>query len=94
MPTQNKVQPIRDQVLVKLFPPEGVSVGGILVPDSYAEENNKAWVVAVGNGVSKKPTRFSPGMVVFRVKNWGTPIEIDGVIHYLMEDTALLATEN
>lgn len=90
----NKVQPILDKVLIKLFPSEGVSEGGIYVPDNYAEENNKAWVVAVGNGKANKPMRFTPGMVVFRVKDWGTPIEIDGITHYLMEDTALLASEN
>jgi len=94
MQTQNKVRPIRDQVLIKPFPPEEMSTGGIFVAASYAEENNKAWVVAVGNGISKKPMRFEPGMIVHRVKNWGTPIEIDGVIHYLMEDTTLLASEN
>lgn len=94
MPKLNKVQAIRDKVLIKPFPSENISEGGIWVPDSFAEENNKAWVVSVGNGIANKPMRFTPGMVVHRVKAWGTPIEIDGIIHYLMEDTALLASEN
>lgn len=91
MPKLNKVQPIRDQVLIKPFPSENKSEGGIWVPDSFAEVNNKAWVVAVGNGVVGKPMRFEAGMVVYRVKSWGVPIEIDGDIHYLMEDSAILA---
>jgi co-chaperonin GroES (HSP10) len=94
MPIQNKVQPILDKVLIKLFPSECVSEGGIVVPESFAEENDKAWVVAVGNGTAKKPMRFTPGQVVHRVHKWGTELEIDGVKHYLMEDTALIAQEN
>lgn len=94
METMNKVKPIKNNVLIKLFPPEGISEGGIYVPDSFSEENNKAWVIAVGQGTKNKPMLFKPGMVVHRVKVWGTPVEIDGILHYLMEDAALLASEN
>ncbi len=94
MKTTSRVQPIHNNVLIKPFPPEEISTGGIYVAGSYAEENNKAWVMAVGPGSKKRPMEFAPGMVVHRVKEWGTPIEIDGVIHYLMEDAALLASEN
>lgn len=94
MQTLNKVQPLNNNVLIKPFPPEEMSEGGIYVPQSFAEENNKAWVVAVGKGTKKRPMNFREGMVVHRVKLWGTPVEIDGVMHYLMEDAALLASEN
>ena len=94
MKTTSKVQPIHNNVLIKPFPHEEMSTGGIYVAGSYAEENNKAWIVAVGQGTKKRPMNFTEGMVVHRVKDWGTPVEIDGVIHYLMEDVALLASEN
>jgi co-chaperonin GroES (HSP10) len=37
--------------------------------------------------------QFKPGQVVYRVKDWGTPVEIEGENHYLMDDSAILATE-
>ena len=92
--TMSKATPVNNNVLIKPFPPEGISEGGIWVPDSFAEENDKAWVIAVGPGTKKRPMQFKEGMIVHRVHKWGTPIEIDGVMHYLMEDAALLAFEN
>ena len=33
------------------------------------------------------------GQVVYRVKDWGVPVLIEGEMHYLMEDSAINATE-
>lgn len=87
------MQPIRNQILFKPFPPDEVSEGGIFVPDSARKENNRGLVVAVGNGSSHKKMTLKKGQVVYRVKDWGVPVLIEGEMHYLMEDSAINATE-
>lgn len=88
-----QMKPIRNNVLVKPFPPNEVSEGGIFVPLSARKENNKVTIVAVGNGTGKTPMRLKEGQVGYRVKDWGVPVDIEGERHYIMEDTAILATE-
>jgi chaperonin GroES len=87
------MKPIRNNVLVKPFPPSEQSEGGIFVPLSVRKDNNRGTVIAVGNGTKGRPMQFKPGQVVYRVKDWGTPVEIKGENHYLMDDSAILATE-
>lgn len=85
------VQPIRNQVLVKPFKEDEVSTGGIIVPENYRKEGSRVTIVAVGNGTAKRKMKLSAGEIGFRVKDWGTPIEENGEMFYLMEDTAILA---
>lgn len=87
------MKPIRNNVLVKPFPPSEQSEGGIFVPLSVRKDNNRGTVIAVGNGTKGRPMQFKPGQVVYRVKDWGTPVEIHGEKHFLMDDSAILATE-
>jgi chaperonin GroES len=87
------MKPIRSNVLVKPFPPSEQSEGGIFVPLSVRKDNNRGTVIAVGNGTNGRPMQFKPGQVVYRVKDWGMPVEIKGENHYLMDDSAILATE-
>lgn len=87
------MRPIRNQILFKPFPPEEVSEGGIFVPESARKENNRGVLVAVGNGSAHKKMTLKTGQIVYRVKDWGVPVEIEGVMHYLMEDAAINATE-
>jgi len=94
MQTLSKVQPINNIVLIKPFPPEGVSEGGIYVPENFRARNTKSLVISTGPGTIKRPMKFESGMIVHVVKDWGTPIKIDGELHFLMEDAALLASEN
>lgn len=86
------IKPIRSQVLLKPFPSDEQSEGGIIVSEAHRAINNKMEVVAVGNGEKGKPMRLSVGQTVFRVKDWGNEIEIEGVKHYLMKQDAILAT--
>lgn len=87
------MQPIRNYVLVKPFPPDEISEGGIFVPESARKESNKVHIVAVGNGTAEKPMQFRAGQVGYRVKDWGTLVEVDGEIHYLMDSSAIIAIE-
>lgn len=87
------MKPIRNFVLVKPFPPDEVSEGGIFVPESARAENNKVHIVAVGEGTVKRPMNLKAGQVGYRVKDWGTPVEIEGEKHYLMDNSAIIAIE-
>jgi|694.fasta_scaffold137002_4 chaperonin GroES len=87
------MKPIRNFVLVKPFPPDEVSEGGIFVPESARQESNKVHIIAVGNGTKNKPMNLKAGQVGYRVKDWGTLVEIDGVKHYLMDNSAIIAIE-
>jgi len=85
------IQPIRNNVLVKPFKEDEVSAGGIIVPESYRKDGSKVKVVAVGNGTAKRPMKLKPDSIGFRVKDWGTPIEENGELYYIMDDTAIIA---
>lgn len=85
------MQPIRSQVLVKPFPPEEMSEGGIFVPASAQRINNKVTIVKVGNGTKDKPMKLKPGQVGYRVYEWGCPVMIDGELHFIMDQDAILA---
>lgn len=86
------IKPIRNQVLVKAMKEDEMSSGGIIVPESFRKDGSKVEIVAVGNGTKDKPMMLQPGMVGFRVSEWGTPVEDDGVLYYLMDQDAILAT--
>lgn len=85
------IKPIRNYVLLKPFPSEEKSVGGIYVSEAHRAVNNKMEVIEVGEGLPGKPMRFKKGDVVFRVLNWGQPIQEGEVIYYLMTQESLLA---
>lgn len=85
------IQPIRNQILVKPFQTDYESVGGIVVPDSFKEESNKVEVIEVGQGLKNKPMFLKKGDIGFRVKDWGTPIEDNGELYYLMEQDSIIA---
>ncbi len=87
------MKPIRNNVLLKPFPSDEMSTGGIIIAESYREPSNKMEVIEVGNGTKEKPMRFRKGETVYRVKSWGDEILIDGQVHFLMSDDSIIATE-
>lgn len=86
------IRPIRNQVLVKAFKEDEVSSGGIIVPENMRKDGARVEIVAVGNGTLNRPMKLKAGMIGFRVKDWGVPVEDQGELYYLMEDEAILAT--
>lgn len=64
---------------------------GLFVPDSYRGPSDKGEIVSVGSGTKERPMRLSKGQIAYRVHNWGTPVEINKELLYLMEDSAILA---
>ena len=85
--------PLRNEILFKPFPPSDITLGGLFVPDSCKEVSNKGTIVKVGRGTQKKPMRLKEGMIAHRVKDWGTPIEIDNELYFLMDEASILAIE-
>lgn len=86
------IRPIRSQVLVKPFAPDEVSEGGIFIPENARKVSNKVLIVAVGNGVKDKPMRLKSGMIGYRVKDWGMDVMVDGELHFIMDQEAIIAT--
>lgn len=84
-------RPIKNQILIKLFPGDDLSTGGIVVAESFRAESNKGKVIAVGVGVKDRPMQFKEGDVVYRVQGHGEPIEIGGERHYMMDQNTILA---
>ena len=85
--------PVRNNVLLRPYPADEISEGGIYVPESARKESNKMYEVAVGTGIPSKPMRLKAGQTVYRVKDWGTPVDIKGERHYIMDQAAIIATE-
>lgn len=86
------IQPIRNQVLVKLFEGDDRSAGGIIVAESFRAESNKGKVIAAGKGTKGKPMQFKEGDIVFRVQGHGERVEEDGEKFYMMDQSTILAT--
>jgi len=88
-------EPFHSYVIVKPFPSDYISTGGILIPDSHKERMNKAWVMAVGQDLKDKKNDdgeplFDEGYVVIHVKGAGTPMEVDGQEYFIMRHTDIL----
>lgn len=88
------MRPVKNKVLVKPFPSDELSAGGIFVSEAHREVSNKMEVIAVGNGTNKTPMQFNPGDVVFRVKGYGDEFVINGEKHFLVEQSGLIAKLN
>ena len=86
------IRPIHEKILVFPFPPDEMSEGGIIVPDSIKERPSKATIVAVGDGLKDRPMVLKEGDVVFHIKGAGTEIEERGNKYYLMTDRDILCT--
>ena len=85
------MKPIRNQILFKPFMQDEITQYGLFVPESYRKHSDKGEILAVGDGTKERPMRLEAGQIVYRVHEWGTPIEKDGELLYLMDDTAILA---
>ena len=87
------MKPILTQILVKPYPSDEISEGGIFVPESARRISNKVKIVAVGNGSKNRPMKLNPGETAFRVKDWGCGIFIEGELHFIMDEKAIIAAE-
>lgn len=75
-------------ILVKPFPPPEFSDGGLIVPDTVKKPSNKVRVISIGGNV----TRVKEGQTGWRVKDWGVDVLVDGELHFIMNEAAILST--
>jgi len=85
------MRPIRDFVLVKPCEPDTVTEGGLFIPSTAMGRNNRAIVVAVGNGTSKIKMEAKKGDMVIHIKNAGEEVIINGEPHYLIRQIDILS---
>ena len=57
---KHKIQPLGDRVLVEPLEAEEKSTGGILIPDTAKEKQQKGKVVAVGKGKVSEDGKVTP----------------------------------
>lgn len=75
-------------VIVKPYPSSEFSEGGLIVPDSVKKPSNKVSIVSVGDRV----TKVKEGQSGFRVKSWGHDVLINNELHFIMDQSAIIAT--
>lgn len=84
---------VGQNILVKPFERNNISDGGLFIPDTVKMISNKVKVVGVGNGSKSRPMKLKEGQVGFRVKDWGIDVMVNGELHYIMDQTAIIALE-
>jgi len=87
------MKPIKNQILFKPFLVNEKTEGGLFVPESFRTDSDRGTIVAVGKGTKERPMKLKKGAIAYRVHNWGTLVQEKGENFYLMEDSAILATE-
>jgi len=91
-----KLQPLADRLVVKPIEKEGVTKGGIVLPDTAKEKPQEGKVVAVGPGrLSEEGTRIKMdvkvGDIVIYAKYGGTEIKIDDEELIILRESDVLA---
>lgn len=87
------IRPIKNQILIEPITGEEVSLGGIIVPDSFKARGAKAKVIAVGNGSKDRPMKIPKNVVLWHIKDAGVqvPKELtEGRELYLIDDREVL----
>lgn len=90
------MKPLHEFILVKPTEPEGVSKGGIVIPEVAQGRSQKGTVVAVGpgrvteHGIKVTPTVHKGDEVIYG-KFQGTEVRVEGEPFLLIRETELLA---
>ncbi|HEU4430330.1 MAG TPA: co-chaperone GroES [Myxococcota bacterium] len=90
------VQPLHDRILVKRFPEEAKTPGGLLIPDAAKEEPNEGRVIAIGKGEplhdgNVRGLEVALGDRVLFTKGSGTELRIAGQLHLILREDDVLA---
>lgn len=86
------IEPFEDRVLVEPEEAEGVTKGGIHLPDSVKERERpqKGKVVAVGPGKNDRPMKAQVGDTVLFTRYAGSPIEHNGKKLLMLSEAEVL----
>ncbi|HPJ12408.1 MAG TPA: co-chaperone GroES [Caldisericia bacterium] len=89
------IRPLGDRVVVKALDAEEKTKGGIILPDSAKEKQQKGKVLAVGNGRildngTRVPLDIREGDTVLYSKYGGTEVKIDGETYLIVNERDIL----
>jgi len=84
------MKPINDRVVVKPFPAEEKTTGGIIIPDTAKEKPQKGEIVAVGPGKDGNALTVQVGDVVLYGKYGGQDLTYEGVDYLIMREDDIL----
>lgn len=89
------IRPLYDRVLVQRIENEGVTAGGLIIPDTAQEKTQYGTVVSVGEGKlsaegSLRPLTVKGGDKVLFGKYAGTEIKLDGKEFLILREDELL----
>jgi len=89
------IRPLGDRVVVKPLEAEEVTKGGIILPDSAKEKQQKGKVLAVGTGRildngTRVPLDVRDGDIVIYSKYGGTEIKIEGEEYLIVAERDIL----
>ncbi len=90
------VRPLEDRVVIKPQAAEEKTSGGIVLPDTAKEKQQRGTVVAVGSGKlldsgDRAGLSVKTGDTVVFGKYAGTEIKIEGEEHQIMRESEILA---
>lgn len=93
---KQKIQPLADRVLVEPLDAEEKTAGGIVIPDSAKEKQQRGKVIAVGKGrISDEgkatPLEVKAGDEVIYGKYSGTEIKINGCDYLIIKEEDIMA---
>ena len=89
------IRPLGDRVVVKALEAEEKTKGGIILPDSAQEKQQRGKVLSVGNGRildngTRVPLDVREGDTVIYSKYGGTEVKIDGVTYLIVNERDIL----
>ena len=84
------MKPINDRVVVKPAPAEEKTAGGIIVPDTAKEKQQKGEVIAVGPGKDGIAPTVRKGDTVLFGKYAGTELSHEGEDYLIMREDDIL----
>jgi chaperonin GroES len=84
------MKPISDRVVVKPFPAEEKTSGGIIIPDTVKEKPLKGEVIAVGPGKEGNLMTVQVGDVVLYGKYSGQELNYNGQNYLIMREDDIL----
>jgi chaperonin GroES len=89
------IRPLGDRVVVKALDADEKTKGGIILPDSAKEKQQKGKVLAVGNGRildngTRVPLDIREGDTVLYSKYGGTEVKIDGESYLIVNERDIL----
>ncbi len=95
MEKQQKIQPLADRVLVEPLDAEEKSAGGIVIPDSAKEKQQRGKVIAIGKGRVAEDGKVTPLEVkvndqVLFGRYAGTEVKVSGADYLIIKEDDIL----